>query len=135
MWKLIAGGVALLVGYEYFKKKKLAVGPIGGFTMVPGHLMAISYQGGVAGTPPTQAQAQAALNAGAPGLYNVLSSQGSYVPGSFTVSAIFEGPSTMQESAASLTAGWSKPNSIVVATVQDFGAAAQQAVATAAGAA
>jgi len=126
MWKYLLGGLALFGGYEYYKHKKLAAGPSGGFTMTPGHLFAITYTGGAA-TPPTQAQANAALNASAPGLIDVVTTQGSAMAGSFVVGAVFAGPAQIQVTAAQLTSGWAKPNTIVAQSVQDMGAAPQQA--------
>jgi len=121
----ILAAAAAFGGYELYKKAALKLGPSKGFTMTPGHVMYITYMGGVPKMPPTQAQAQAALNASSPGMYNVVQTQESAIPGTFEVSAVFEGPAAMQESAASLTTGWSKPNSIVVQSVQDMGSSPQ----------
>lgn len=123
MLKYLLGGVAAYLGYEYWKKYKLAAGPTGGFTMIPGHLYNVNYAG-APGVPPTQAQVQAALNASAPAIFDVVTAPyPSAVAGNFVVGMVYVGPTQAQVAAATLLNGFAKPNSMVVNAVQDMGAA------------
>lgn len=112
---------AALLGYEGWKRYKAGIPilPGSGYPVIPGHLYVITYKAtGQAGAP-TVVQAQSALDTSAPQLWTVYVTQPSTIPGSFVVTASFDGPGNTSVTTASLSS--SLPG-CTATTVQDMGA-------------
>lgn len=112
MIELALLAIAGYVGYRVWSAR-------GTFPVIPGHMYTITYKAtGQAGAP-TVAQAQTALDTSAPQLWTVYVTQPSTVPGSFVVTASFDGPGSLHVTTASLSSAL--PGCTATA-VQDMGA-------------
>ena len=122
----LAGAAGAFIAYQAYKKHALKTAK--DFAVLPGHMYALSYRVGAnagQGAAPNQAQAQAALNLSAPGMWNVITSGPSAVAGCFNVSAVFDGPGHASVTAQSLCSGFGE--ACTLDSVQDMGAAPQVA--------
>lgn len=130
--KILVVGALAAVGYEAYKRYKLSNAK--GFVATPGHSYVLTF---TAKFPSTylaqQADAQAALNASAPGLFDVLSMTLNGA-GGFTVQAVYTGTTAQSLSASHFTSGWnpSEMTNVMLTAYQDMGAAPAPVAAAAA---
>lgn len=128
MWKLLAAGVAGFLGWEAWKKHKLAVGPSAGFAMVPGHINAFTfgYSGAGTGGALSVNQVQQVFDLNHPGLFDVVATNTYPTTKQIMVSAVYTAPAAASYTAPSFTGNWPTAFGTVLAqSVQDQGGAPQ----------